>query len=588
MAGEQQQRGQPGDQQRSQQKFIVFDNFEKMNTQAAREALSENEASWIENLQPIGRNNLKTVPAPLPAIATLTGATVAKMFFANIGNVDYLIAFTTAGAGVAINAVSGGTTTFAADGTFSDPDCTQWESERILIYDQTAGYTTWDGTVFVEEGGLSPVITVTNGGTGYSATPVIGFTGGSGGGATATATVEGGVIVEIVLTNPGSGYLAGDTITVTITDGTGINATATAHIWPFITHGTTLAQFQGRVWLGSGRVLTYTGTAGYDDFDPSNASGSTTITDADLVHSITALRSLNNYLFIFGDNSIKQIGNITVSASVTLFSILTLSSDQGTTFPLTIGSYNRLVLFSNKVGVYAIFGASVQKISDDLDGIFAKTDFSQPIAACVNDIHPNNIHTYLLLLKYNDPVRGTRSIFCSFMNKKWFVIDQGDAIRAVTTAALASTGVIDSFASSGSDITPILQDQNTAVAFQLSTALSGHGTPLQRKKTVRGGFGCTVSDPVTINMAVESENGSVTVALDASTPVIWENNLNQVVTWQNNSAEEVTWGGVGFEFPYSSALVTSGKFIGATITGRARNFALNLVGLEYQDTALWG
>ena len=73
---------QPGGDQRSQTKFIVFENFEKMNTQSVRQGLSEKELAWLENLQPISGNNLTTVPAPaLAALATLAGTeTISTVF----------------------------------------------------------------------------------------------------------------------------------------------------------------------------------------------------------------------------------------------------------------------------------------------------------------------------------------------------------------------------------------------------------------------------------------------------------------------------------------------------------------------------
>lgn len=67
-------------------------------------------------------------------------------------------------------------------------------------------------------------ITVTAGGTGYSATPTVTISG-DGTGATATATVISGVITAINMTSWGSGYSAA---TVGITDSTGHGATATA------------------------------------------------------------------------------------------------------------------------------------------------------------------------------------------------------------------------------------------------------------------------------------------------------------------------------------------------------------------------
>lgn len=55
--------------------------------------------------------------------------------------------------------------------------------------------------------------TVTNGGSGYTAAPVVTITG-DGTGAAATATVAGGAVAEITITNAGSGYTTGATITL--------------------------------------------------------------------------------------------------------------------------------------------------------------------------------------------------------------------------------------------------------------------------------------------------------------------------------------------------------------------------------------
>ena len=64
---------QPGGDQRSQTKFIVFEQFDKMNTQSVRQSLSEKELAWLENLQPISGNNLTTVSAPAASpLATIS------------------------------------------------------------------------------------------------------------------------------------------------------------------------------------------------------------------------------------------------------------------------------------------------------------------------------------------------------------------------------------------------------------------------------------------------------------------------------------------------------------------------------------
>ncbi|RPD41515.1 RagB/SusD family nutrient uptake outer membrane protein [Chitinophaga barathri] len=73
-------------------------------------------------------------------------------------------------------------------------------------------------------------ITVTSGGSGYSATnlPVITITGSGGSGATAHATVSGGRITAITITDRGAFYTSAPT--VTITGGSGTGAVAIAEI----------------------------------------------------------------------------------------------------------------------------------------------------------------------------------------------------------------------------------------------------------------------------------------------------------------------------------------------------------------------
>jgi hypothetical protein len=568
--------------------FVIFDQFEKMNTKVARQNLPAKQVAWMENLQPIAANDLQTVPGAAAALQTLGGQTAARMFPANIGGIDYVVVFTTAGAGNAVNTSNGANSQFAPPGTFSTtPDMTVFSSQRILIMDPTKGYATFDGTIFVGSGGVSPNINVTAGGSGYTSAPAVSFTGGAGGnagGAAATAVISGGSVVAINMTSPGAGNAAGAAITVVLTGGGfSVAATATARVFPQVT-GTTIDVFAGRVWWANGRVLNFTGTAGFDDINPANAAGSTTITDRDLSHSIFAVRNLNNFLYIFGDQSIKQIGSITVQSSITLFTILTLASDIGTSFLMTIQSYNRLVIFANKQGVYGIFGATVQKISDDLDGIFQLVDFSQPPCAALNDL--SNIHCYVLLLKYLDPVAGSRSILAIFQQNQWFLVSQG-ALLAICSVPLGSTTQVETFGSSGSDVTQLLQNKAASVPIKLITSLSPNGNIVMAKKLQRSGIAITTTTAQSLKMTVDTENGSNTYQFAVASIVNWINNLGQVVQFQNNSLQNVNFVSGGFRLPHQST-EGYGKFIGNTVTGTVMNLSINAIVNEYVDADLWG
>lgn len=67
---------------------------------------------------------------------------------------------------------------------------------------------------------------ITNGGSGYTGTPTIAFSGGGGTGAAATAIVVSNVVTGIQLTNGGSGYTSAPTLAFSGGSGTGAAATA--------------------------------------------------------------------------------------------------------------------------------------------------------------------------------------------------------------------------------------------------------------------------------------------------------------------------------------------------------------------------
>ena len=70
------------------------------------------------------------------------------------------------------------------------------------------------------------LVTVTNGGSGYTSAPTVTLTGGGGSGATATATLSNGAVGSITVTNGGSGYTSAPTVTLIGGGGSGAEAIA--------------------------------------------------------------------------------------------------------------------------------------------------------------------------------------------------------------------------------------------------------------------------------------------------------------------------------------------------------------------------
>ncbi len=74
------------------------------------------------------------------------------------------------------------------------------------------------------------VINVTAAGSGYTSAPNVDLVGGSGSGATATATISGGQVTAVTITNGGSGYSTSGLPEVVFSGGGGTGAAATASV----------------------------------------------------------------------------------------------------------------------------------------------------------------------------------------------------------------------------------------------------------------------------------------------------------------------------------------------------------------------
>ena len=71
------------------------------------------------------------------------------------------------------------------------------------------------------------VLTVTNGGSGYTSAPIVTFSGGGGQAADAIAIISGGAVTALVIISRGWGYTSAPSIALSGGGGTGAAATAT-------------------------------------------------------------------------------------------------------------------------------------------------------------------------------------------------------------------------------------------------------------------------------------------------------------------------------------------------------------------------
>ena len=104
-------------------------------------------------------------------------------------------------------------------------------------------------------------LTLTNGGSGYTAAPTVAITGGGGSGATATATIANGSVSGFTITNAGSGYTSLPTVTISGGGGTGAAARVVFRSIPSaVSPGTSTPQFAGAFAHSGGAAAKNVGT----------------------------------------------------------------------------------------------------------------------------------------------------------------------------------------------------------------------------------------------------------------------------------------------------------------------------------------
>jgi hypothetical protein len=499
---------------------------------------------------------------------------------------------------------------------------TSTPSITISAPQETGGNVQATATVTISSGSVT-AITLTNGGQGYTSAPTVTI---SGGGATTTALavaslvtfktgtvsvvmntlgtgysnsanvtvtigdgtgwttraignaiVSGGQITQVIMTNAGAGYTASSNVTVVITDssgtpGTGATATAIVNTDKIVD----VATFSGRSWVAAGRTVYYSSATSVSDFT-SVSAGSFTITDSTLHGNIQALLSANNFLYIFGDDSINVFSDLRVSSTgVTLFTNTNVSASIGTKRVYGIFPYFRSVLFMNDYGMYALVGSTTSKISDQLDGIFPYIDFTKPVTG--GQVLLNSILCAAFSFTYNDPLSSARPIQAVFFEKKWFITSQG-ALTYVTSVPFS--GVINLYGTTGTDLYKLYSNATGNVASTIRTALMPMGDSIRTKQALKFGIEATLTNASSLNVTVDSEAGSSPVySLDNS--VTFYNNSYTTIPLKNNSNATIgclTSNGYAL---YKSDAQQYGKYLGLTITSNSAGFVYNTFEFEHE------
>lgn len=561
--------------------YAVVKDFKGVNTKNNRTVIDNGEFGWLENAMPIGFGNLKII-AGNDQLSNVTWAQeVTYMQSVNINNNEYMLAFQDDGSAQYVNITNGSTGNIANAGTFSNSGVmiTQWKNERALILDPNNGYKTWDGTDLHDVGAVNS-ITINNGGSGYTANTTVTFGSpnqANGIQATGTVVIVSGAIADIVMTECGTGYTSAPSVTIT---GGGTNANVTCTI--LNQSGSDIATFSGRTWIASDRTVFYTAADTFNDFY-SVSAGFLTITDSTLRTIIYRILSANNFLYVFGEDSINVFSDVRVDSTtgVTLFTNTNVSASVGSKLKHAIFPYFRSILFMNEYGVYALVGATTTKISDPLDGVFPFIDFTSEVTG--GQCLINNILCAVYNFKYND--NGTdRWIQAAFFERKWFFTNQ--LANSNYVAPGVKDGFLNLYGTTGLNLYQFYEDEANPVAVNIETALLPMGDPIRDKQALKIGIEATLGTvPVILDAYVDSESAQSPVITFANS-VLWVNNSSQVIDWTNNSSQIISWlgaqsSGAGY-FLYKSDAKMYGKYLGMTVQSTSTPFTINGFQFEHE------
>jgi len=422
-------------------------------------------------------------------------------------------------------------------------------------------------------------IQVTNGGTGYGqyGNLAVTITGGGGTNANATAIISGNVVSQVIMNNPGSGYTSAPSVAVSGGTGTGANLVATVQLNPIVD----LATFSNRVWVAQGRTVYASASTSPTDFTSVSAVAFN-IQDSTLHGNIQGLLSANNFLYVFGDDSINVFSDLQVtSTGATVFTNTNVSASIGTKRIYAIFPYFRSVLFMNDYGIYALVGSTTTKISDPLDGIFPYIDFSKPVTAGQTLLNNILCAVFNFYVNSSFPIgpSGSRYIQCIFFEKKWFVSSQGN-IQYVTSVPFG--GKVRLYGTDNNKVLKLLyNDTTSAISSYIQTALNEMQDPIRTKQALKFAVEATLAQGGVFNVTVDSESGS-SPPYTLSNTVTWTNTSGTTIGWTNYLSQTIIWTNVSGYYLYKSDAEQYGKYLGLTQTSNSAGFIVNTFEFEHE------
>jgi hypothetical protein len=565
---------------------LTFEQFQGIWTAATRPGIRDEQMWWCDGFMPLGPQFLRTLYGVGTALWTAPSTLSIILYkFINIGATPYMIAVLSNGSIYAVNTITSAASQIAPAATITTPaiglvGINQYGAQyAMIVANQTDGYWLWNGTLLYGPGTLSPVVTVTAPGAGYT-TATASVAGGSGGGATFTVQVSGGVVTGVTVTNPGSGWAGGDVVTMTIAGThTGL-ATATVQLMPRGIGGTTVETYAGHVWIGKGAVNTWSAPGSAQDFSSANGGGNYTSSDSWLRVKYTQFISTNGFLYLVGDSSISYISGVQTSgvSPVTSFTLQNADPEVGTIWPDTVEVFGRNIVLANSFGAHISYGAAVTKISEALDGVYNTVPIANfgtltPSAAKANIFGKK---VWMFLLPIIDPITQVQTNKLFMWNGKiWWAATQDVPLTYIASQEINSE--LLAWGTNGSSVYPLFTTPSTAVNKVVQSRLWAVGGIFTQKDSGRLWVLAqyyTVGNPNLV-VSIDNEFGVSTQTVTLSPRgVIWHTVSGATAHWTALGGAPVTWFIAGINVYDAQPVGQTGILLGETLQTYCDDMAL--------------
>ena len=530
------------------------------------------------------------------------GKTIIWFFCYNIAATQYAAIFLNDGTAIQVNLVTAATTTISATpNTFYNggdlPGATQMGSAGIIIVTTASsnGYYAWDGTTLFSPGGFAPgwlsgqTLAITLVGDTHSNTTIDNIV-------STTGVVNGmGITGTGIPANDTIASHTGTTITL-VSAATATNSSVTFtinFIMPTGVQGTAVEVYQSRIWIDNGTTKLFSAPSNGARFDASLGGGAITATDSFLRRIFVISKQLSSFLYSLGDSSINVISNVQTSGSppLTTFNNQNVDAQVGTIWPGTVHPYGRGLMFANPTGVYALYGGAAEKVSTQLDGIFATADFTMHPSG--GSVTLNGVRVYFILIKGTDYLGNVRPFMCIWNGTKWWIGSQAKTgLTYVDTQEINS--VLKAYGTDGASFFQMFTTASASISKVIQTRLWVGDSYLITKQAMRlfslgtdfSGAGYGFSG--TLDLLVESLGPKQTAVSLSSPPqkIQWINNLGQQVNFVNNSAAALIWVGSGATLGLLGENITgSGALMGLTLASSSTDFSLASLTVVYRRQA---